>query len=150
MQVSQFLGWHFHWSGLSSLTQLTAKPLVGVQGQSPRKPIGWAILNTKISIQPHFFFWGFFFSSIILFFSTPVDFEALSSLSKKVFCCVWKKQMILFDDQQFSRLGAKMLKQTDNGLCTLCWKFLFLRLFQSKYSVKIFTQLITQLSRNDF
>ena len=115
-----------------------SQALGGGPGAEPPEAYRLSHIKYQNQHSAPFLFLRIFFLSIILFFSTPVDFEALSSLSKKVFCCVWKKQMTLFDDQKFSRLGAKMLKQTDNGLCTLCGKFLFLRLFQSKYSVKIF------------
>ena len=115
-----------------------SQALGGGPGAEPLEAYRLSHIKYQNQHSAPFLFLRIFFFKYYSIFSTLMDFEDLSSLSKKVFCCVWKKQMTLFDDHKFSHLGAKMLKQTDNCLCTLSGKFLFLRLFQSKYSVKIF------------
>ena len=110
-------------------------------GPGAEPPEAYRLSHIKYQNQHSapFLFLRIFFSSIILFFFHSCGFwSPVKLIQESVLLCLKKKQMTLFDDQKFSRLGAKMLKQTDNGLCTLCGKFLFLRLFQSKYLVKIF------------
>ena len=113
----------------------------GLQGQSPPEAYRLSHIKYQNLHSAPFLFLRIFLQVLFYFFHSCRFWSPVKLIQESVLLCL-KKQMTLFDDQKFSRLGTKMLKQLDNRLCTLCGKFLFLRLFQSKYSVKIFNHSI--------